>query len=120
MFMDTEKRNKMNYNNYTIFLHQMKPLRKIMFGFDNLIINELLDNPFSIFQNDKILIKSRTAYVIHRFDVMTTFIKIWAFLKVMLSYLGISVVTSLYIYGTIIAAPAVILIILKMCNYLRV
>lgn len=29
----------MNYINYTIMLKQTKPLRSIMFGFDNLIAN---------------------------------------------------------------------------------
>jgi hypothetical protein len=110
----------MNYNNYTILLQQMKPLRKILFGFDTLIINELLDNPLSIIKNDRIMVKSRTAYFVHENNQITTINKILYFFKVIISYLGISIVTSLYIYGTIIAAPAVILLILKACNYLRV
>jgi uncharacterized membrane protein len=38
-------------------------------------------------------------------------------IKVLLFYTIISIATSLYIYGTIIAAPAVILIILKICRF---
>jgi len=51
---------------------------------------------------------------------MTTILKIKLLLKVIVSFMVISIVTSLYIYGTIVAAPAVILLLLKSCNYLRI
>ena len=39
MFMDRQKRNEMNYENITLMLKQTKPIRSIMFNFDNLIAN---------------------------------------------------------------------------------
>jgi hypothetical protein len=39
MFMDREKRNKLKFVNYTILLQQVRPLRKLLFSFDNLLIN---------------------------------------------------------------------------------
>jgi hypothetical protein len=86
--MDRDKRIKMNYNNYTILLQQMKPLRKILFGFDTLIINELLDNPLSIIKNDRIMVKSRTAYFVHENNQITTINKILYFFKVIIRFLS--------------------------------
>lgn len=37
----------MNYENYTIILQQVKPMRNILFGLDTLLINELITNPMS-------------------------------------------------------------------------
>ena len=65
------------------------------------------------------MIKSKNALIIHKADTISTLTKIFYLIKVFFGYLGISIVTSLYIYGTIVAAPAVILFILKTCNYLR-
>lgn len=42
--MDQSKRDKIGFTNFTIYLKQVRPLRKILFNFDNLIINELIDN----------------------------------------------------------------------------
>ena len=39
MFMERDKRNKLNFVNYTILLQQVRPLRKLLFGFENLLIN---------------------------------------------------------------------------------
>lgn len=119
MFMDREKRDSMHYDNYTIMLKQIKPMRKLLFGFDILIINELLANPLSQFLPEKLVVKSKVAYLMHDSFEITSLMKIGYLLKVAISYLGISIVTSLYIYGTIVAAPAVILLILRMCNHLR-
>lgn len=59
------------------------------------------------------------AYLSHGKYQITASEKLWILAKVLLCYMGISIVTSLYIYGTIVAAPAVILLILRTCNYLR-
>ena len=39
MFMDREKRDQLNYSNFTILLKKVKPMRSILFGFDNLLAN---------------------------------------------------------------------------------
>ena len=66
MFMDRQKRNEMNYDNMTIMLKQTKPMRSIMFNFDNLIANEILDNPLNIFlHDDGLYIKSPSVFVSH-------------------------------------------------------
>lgn len=117
MFMDQEKRDAMNYSNYTIVLKQVKRLRTIIFNFDNLVINELIDNPMGIFLKERLIVKAKTAFVLHVEEKLTVLIKLEMLGKVILSYMVISIVTSLYIYGTIVAAPAVILLLLKVCNY---
>jgi hypothetical protein len=45
--------------------------------------------------------------------------KLYYLAKVLLSFLVVSMVTSLYIYGTIVAAPAVILLLLRCCRFMR-
>jgi hypothetical protein len=39
IFMEQTKRDLLGFTNYTIYLKQVQPLRKILFGLDNLIIN---------------------------------------------------------------------------------
>ena len=39
MFMDRERKEQFNYDNYTVMLKQVKPMRAIIFGFDVLIAN---------------------------------------------------------------------------------
>jgi hypothetical protein len=120
LFMAREKRNSMDYDNFTIILKQTKPMRNILFGLDVLLINELVVDPMSRLLTDQNLnIKSRAAYLSHGQYQITALEKVWLLAKVLLCYMGISIVTSLYIYGTIVAAPAVILLILRACNYLR-
>jgi hypothetical protein len=67
-----------------------------------------------------LIVKSKYAFVAHIEEEITTLMKIQLLFKVIGSFMIISIVTSLYIYGTIVAAPAVILLLLKTCNYLRV
>lgn len=120
MYMERSKRDRLNYDNYTIVLKQVKPMRTILLGLDVLLINELIANPMGLFLKEDVLaIKSHAAYLTHGEFEINTWMKVWYLLKVIICYLGISVVTSLYIYGTIVAAPAVILLILRLCNYLR-
>lgn len=45
--------------------------------------------------------------------------KLYYLFKVTLCYTVISIVTTLYIYGTIVAAPAVIIMLLRCCNQIR-
>lgn len=45
MFMNHDKKAQLKYNNLTFSLKQVQNLRKIIFNFDILIINEILDNP---------------------------------------------------------------------------
>lgn len=65
------------------------------------------------------MIRSRSAVVFHVSSSISTFKKIELLGKVIISFIIISIVTSLYIYGTIVAAPAVILLILRCCRFLR-
>lgn len=78
IFMKPEKRDKMNYNNVTIALKQVRPLRKFMYNFEILITNELLDNPLKVipFTDKMLIIKSRLAYVYHVSKILTTSLKI--------------------------------------------
>lgn len=62
------------------------------------------------------MIKSKVGYFFHESKGISTLTKIWYLCKVIICFLIISIVTSLYIYGTIVAAPAVILLILKCCK----
>lgn len=118
--MDRNKRDKLDYDNYTIILKQVKPLRTLLLGLDTLLINELINNPLGVFiKEDVLAVKSHTAYLTHGEFHVTVWMKVWYLLKVVVSYLGISIVTSLYIYGTIVAAPAVILLILRLCSNIR-
>lgn len=66
------------------------------------------------------MIKSKVGYFFHEAKEISTFKKLWLLGKVIICFLIVSIVTSLYIYGTIIAAPAVILLILKCCKGDRV
>lgn len=110
----------MDYDNFTIVLKQAKPMRNILFGLDVLLINELVVDPMSrLISDQNLIVKSRVAYLSHSKFQITAWEKVWLLAKVLLCYMGISIVTSLYIYGTIVAAPAVILLILRGCNYLR-
>lgn len=62
-------------------------------------------------------VKYMYGYFNHQENDPTSLDKIIMLAKVILLYTIISVATSLYIYGTIIAAPAVILTILKACRF---
>jgi hypothetical protein len=96
-------------------------LRKIFFNFDVLTINEILDNPLNAipFADKFLMVKSRSAWVLHQARPTTTLMKVGFLLKVVVAFLVISIVTSLYIYGTIVAAPAVILLLLRCCRFMR-
>jgi hypothetical protein len=119
MFMDREKRNSLNFQNYTIMLRKVKPMRTILFNFDNLVANELVTNPQGVFLTDHLIVKSRSVFVYH-FDMeLTMGLKVFYLFKVVLCFVVISIVTTLYIYGTIVAAPAVIIMILRACNSIR-
>jgi hypothetical protein len=65
------------------------------------------------------MIKSKSAYVFHEPATISTMMKIEFLLKVVVCFIIISIVTSLYIYGTIVAAPAVILLILRCCRIMQ-
>jgi len=119
MFMDKDKREQFAYDNYTVMLKQTKPMRSIIFGFDILIANEILNNPDRIFASDGIYIKSRTVHVAHIDSEITFWKKIYYLFKAALCFTVISIVTTLYIYGTIVAAPAVIIMLLRCCNQIR-
>lgn len=77
MFMNHDKKAQLKYNNITFSLKQVQNLRKIIFNFDILIINEILDNPEQIipFGNRFLMIKSKIAYVFHEAATMSTFYK---------------------------------------------
>jgi hypothetical protein len=53
-------------------------LRKIVYNFDVLIINEILDNPLKVlpFTDRPLMIKSKSAYVYHLGSTISTFMKI--------------------------------------------
>lgn len=65
------------------------------------------------------MIRSRIANIYHVFRETTASMKVGFLFKVLVSFLVVSIVTSLYIYGTIIAAPAVILLLLRCCRFMR-
>lgn len=121
MFMSSEKKAALRYGNVTFALREVSAVRKALFGFDVLAINELLDNPLGAipFPEKLLMVKSRSAYVFHQARTASALGKAGALGKVVAAFLVISVVTSLYIYGTIVAAPAVILLILRCCRFLR-
>ena len=100
-------------------LKQVKPMRSIIFGFDILIANEILSNPDRLYGNDGIYIKSRMVYVAHVDSDITFWMKMYYLFKVVICFTAISIVTTLYIYGTIVAAPAVITMLLRCCNQIR-
>lgn len=78
MFMNHDKRALLKYSNLTFSLKQVQNLRKIIFNFDILIINEILNNPEQAipFGNRFLMIKSKPAYVFHEASTMSTFLKI--------------------------------------------
>ncbi len=87
---------------------------------NSLITNELISDPKNIFFKSYLFIKSPTIYINYiRSQKMTDWQKMGLVVKTIVNYFIISIVTSLYIYGTIIAAPAVIIIFLKCSNYIR-
>jgi hypothetical protein len=86
---------------------------------NNLLTNELLTNSINIFpSNPFIRSKSITVYTPSP-KILEAKHRIFRILKSILYYFVVSVVTSLYIYGTIIAAPAVIMTFLKCSNFTR-
>lgn len=78
MFMNHDKRAQLKYSNLTFSLKQVQNLRKIIFNFDVLIINEILDNPEQAipFGNRFLMIKSKSAYVFHEASYMSTLYKV--------------------------------------------
>ena len=121
MFMQKQKKNKLAYNNLTFSLKNTNPIRNLFYHFDILIINQILENPMEAvpYSQKFLMIKSKSAYVFHQSNQITGMMKVGLLLKVIACYLLISVVTSLYIYGTIIAAPALIILMIKCCRFLR-
>lgn len=119
--MSNDKKSALKFNNITFSLRGVQTLRKLLFNLDVLLINEILDNPLGVFPKDDVMlmIKSRSAYVFHQGSTVSAWEKVLLLGKVVLSFTVVSIVTSLYIYGTIVAAPAVILLALRCCRFMR-
>ena len=66
-----------------------------------------------------LIVKSRSVYIAHVDTSISMSDKLYYLFKVILCFIIISIVTTLYIYGTIVAAPAVIILILRACNTVR-
>lgn len=63
MYMPPDKRAKLSYTNLTFSLQKVQTLRKFLFGFDVLIINELLDTLGG--RGRPLMIRSRIANIYH-------------------------------------------------------
>ena len=117
--MDQQKRNKLHYDNATVVLKKVQPLRRIIFGFDVLITNELIANPYGLFPTDSLMItRSRSVFAVHEAHEMQLTDKLWNLGKVLVLYLMVSATTMLYIYATIVAAPAIIILFMGSCNFM--
>ena len=66
LFMDQHKRSKLHYDNATVILKTVQPIRRIIFGLDVLITNELLTNPLGVFPTDSLLVtKSKSVFAVY-------------------------------------------------------
>ena len=108
----------MNFNNYTIYLKQINSFNEVVYGISNLLAIELLETNNQ--KDNYIEIKTDAMRIQWKGkEDKTIGDKIVALIEVVISYAVSSIVTSLYIYATIIASPSVILLFLRLTRYGR-
>lgn len=87
---------------------------------NTLLTNELIINPMGLFPTSNPYVRSSTiavnTYLPSSLELTQKVSKV---LKALVYYIVTSIVTSMYIYGTIVAAPAVIIIFLRCTNFVN-
>jgi hypothetical protein len=116
----------LKFDNYTVVLKNRPFLKDVIYGVPALVANELIKvvdekRLNSLMNSEEIVVKSTTTKFhsstnVSEEDLLS---KVLGIILTLFSYAVASITTSLYIYVTIIASPAVILLILKLTPYAR-
>ncbi len=111
----------MKFNNYTYILPGMSFIDSLLLGFDNIILNDIAENRDQVFPKHAIYIKSKSTrgHYSSVSYVHTGLETAWLIIRSILFYFLVSITTSWYIYGTMLSSPTVIILALRISNYLR-